>query len=194
MAQAVSDAKADYALGLKANKWAALRRGRARFCEGCGRRALVCHRREGAWPHRAAPRQRAGRRRSRHVRCCRVSKALGSYRSGNASERRRRERETDIRYVALRRQLAPDRIGRSGACPLGHRGPGWRLRLCTDSSSTRTPLAHARIRYRKKIAIIRRLAENILRYSPSDDSIEPEKCDVLCGAKEFSLELLLMMR
>ena len=125
MAQAVLDAKADYALGLKANHGPLYAEAERAFAkagadapsfateEKVAAAAARSVRVYGARPYRLLA--------DRGTCAVAGSQGAGSYRSGtHRNERRERDRHPLCRALAPTR---PGQNGRSRACPLGHREP-----------------------------------------------------------------------
>ena len=120
MAQAVLDAKADYALGLKANHGPLYAEAERAFAKA-GADAPSFATEEKA--HGRIERRRASVLAAPIAARATVagSQGAGSYRSGtHRNERRERDRHPLCRALAPTR---PGQNGRSRACPLGHREP-----------------------------------------------------------------------
>ena len=118
MAQAVLDAKADYALGLKANHGPLYAEAERIFAQTGGNA-----------PSFATEETAHGRRERRRASVLPASiaarallpglKALGRLEASRTAANGKTV--TDTRYIALSRKLSAGKNGRSGACPLGHR-------------------------------------------------------------------------
>jgi len=100
------------------------------------------------------------------------------------------KRATDIRYVALSRKLAPEKMAEVVRAHWGIENQlNWILDVVFDEDAARTRKDYGP----ENLAVIRRLAQNILRMHPSDDSISRKMRRAL-WSKEFFFELFAHLR
>jgi predicted transposase YbfD/YdcC len=187
MAQAVLDAKADYALGLKANNGPLYAEAKRIFANA-GADASWLATEEKA--HGRIERRRAS------VLAAPIAarallpglKALGrieAQRTGTNGKT-----ETDTRYIALSRKLTPTKMAEVVRAHWGIENQlHWILDVVFDEDAARTRKDYAP----ENLGVIRRLAQNILRMHPSDDSIS-RKMRRAMWSKDFFYELFAYMR
>jgi predicted transposase YbfD/YdcC len=187
MAQAVLDAKADYALGLKANN-GPLHAAAERIFADTGADA----------PSHATEETAHGRteRRRASVLPAPVAvrallpglKALGRIEAQRTTASGRTE--TDTRYIALSRRFTPATMAEVVRAHWGIENQlNWILDVVFDEDAARTRKDYGP----ENLAVIRRLAQNILRMHPSDDSISRKMRRAL-WSKDFFFELFAYMR
>ena len=187
MAQAVLDAKADYALGLKANHGPLYAEAERAFAKA------------GADAPSFATEEKAhGRIEQRRASVLPASTAARALLPGlKALGRIEAERigtngksATDIRYVALSRKLAPDKLAEVVRAHWGIENQlHWILDVVFDEDAARTRKDYGP----ENLAVIRRLAQNILRMHPSDDSISRKMRRAL-WSRDFFFEVFGHMR
>jgi predicted transposase YbfD/YdcC len=186
MAQAVLDAKADYALGLKANNgplYAAAERAfanagddAASFATEDKAHGRIEHRRASVLPAPIAARARLP-----------GLKALGRI---EAERTANGKTETDTRYIALSRKLTSAKMAEVVRAHWGIENQlNWILDVVFDEDAARTRKDYGP----ENLAVIRRLAQNILRMHPSDDSIS-RKMRRASWSKDFFFELFAHVR
>lgn len=186
MAQAVLDARADYALGLKRNNAPLYAEAERLFARSAADA-----------PSFATEEKAHGRTERRRARVLPASKAARALLPGlKALGRIEAERSTggkaasDTRYVALSRKLAPDKMaGVVRAHWSIENQLNWTLDVVFDEDAARTRKDHAP----ENLAVIRRLAQNILRMHPSQDTIS-RKMRRASWSKEFFFELFAYLR
>jgi len=187
MAQAVLDAKADYALGLKSNN-GPLYGEAERIFANAGAEAPSLATKEKA--HGRIERRRAS------VLPAPIAartllpglKALGRLEATRTGTNGRTE--TDTRYIALSRKLTPAKMAEVVRAHWGIENQlHWILDVVFDEDASRTRKDYAP----ENLAVIRRLAQNILRMHPSDDSIS-RKMRRASWSKDFFFELFAHMR
>ena len=187
MAQAVLDAKADYALGLKANNGplhAAAERAFANAGDDAASQATeekahgrIEWRRASVLPAPIAARALLP-----------GLKALGRIEARRTATNGKTE--TDTRYIALSRKLTPDNMAEVVRAHWGIENQlNWILDVVFDEDAARTRKDYGP----ENLAVIRRLAQNILRMHPSDDSISRKMRRAL-WSKDFFFELFAHMR
>jgi predicted transposase YbfD/YdcC len=187
MAQAVLDAKADYALGLKANNaplYAEAERAFAKAGE--------------AVPSLATEEKvhgRIERRRASVVPAPAAARALlpGLKAFGRIEAERTvasGKREAATRYIALSRKLSPETIGQVVRAHWSIENQlHWILDVVFDEDAARTRKDYGP----ENLAVIRRLAQNILRMHPSNTSMS-SKMRRAMWSKDFFFELFTHMR
>jgi predicted transposase YbfD/YdcC len=187
MAQAVLSAKADYALGLKGNHgplYAAAERAFAKA--GADVPSFATEEKAHG---------RTERRRASVLPAPIAARALlpGLKALGRIDAERidaKGKVETDTRYVALSRKLAPDKMAEVVRAHWGIENQlHWILDVVFEEDAARTRKDYAP----ENLAVIRRLAHNILRMHASDDSISRKMRRAL-WSKEFFFELFAHMR
>src|SRR6188508_1212775 len=98
--------------------------------------------------------------------------------------------ETDTRYVALSRKLTADKLAEVMRAHWGIENQlNWILDVVFDEDAARTRKDYGP----ENLAVIRRLAQNILRMHPSDDSIS-RKMRRASWSKDFFFEIFAHMR
>ena len=166
MAQAVLDAKADYALGLKANHGPLYAEAERIFAQA-----------GGDAPSFATEERAHGRLERRRASVLGAPIANG-------------KTETDTRYVALSRKLTADKLAEVMRAHWGIENQlNWILDVVFDEDAARTRKDYGP----ENLAVIRRLAQNILRMHPSDDSIS-RKMRRASWSKDFFFEIFAHMR
>jgi predicted transposase YbfD/YdcC len=187
MAQAVLDAKADYALGLKANNgplYAEAERAFARASDDV--------------PSQATEEKAHGRierRRASVVPAPATARALlpGLKAFGRIEAERTMasgKRETATRYIALSRKLSPETMGQVVRAHWSIENQlHWVLDVVFDEDAARTRKDYGP----ENFAVIRRLAQNILRMHPSNTSISGKMRRAM-WSKDFFFELFTHMR
>ena len=187
MAQAVLDAKADYALGLKANNgplYAAAERAFANA--GADAPALATEEKAHG---------RIERRRASVLPAPVAARALlpGLKALGRIEAERigaNRKSDTDTRYIALSRKLTPAKLAEVVRAHWSIENQlHWILDVVFDEDGARTRKDYGP----ENLAVIRRLAHNILRMHPSNDSIS-RKMRRASWSKEYFFELFTHMR
>lgn len=187
MAQAVLDAKADYALGLKANNAPLLAEAERDFAKA-----------GDDTPSVATEEQAHGRieqRRASVVPASTAARALlpGLKAFGRIEAERtlaNGKREAATRYVALSRRLAPQKMAEVVRAHWGIENQlHWILDVVFEEDNARTRKDYAP----ENLAVIRRLAQNILRMHPADTSISGKMRRAM-WSKEFFYELFAHMR
>jgi predicted transposase YbfD/YdcC len=187
MAQAVLDAKADYALGLKANNGPLYAEAERAFAKA-GAEAPSLATEEKA--HGRIERRRAS------VLPAPVGarallpglKALGRLEAQRTTASGKTE--TDSRYIALSRKLTPTKLAEVVRAHWGIENQlHWVLDVVFDEDAARTRKDYGP----ENLAVIRRLAQNILRMHPSNDSISRKMRRAL-WSKDFFFELFAHMR
>jgi predicted transposase YbfD/YdcC len=187
MAQAVLDAQADYALGLKANHGPLYAEAERIFAKA------------GAdVPSFATEEKAHGRdewRRASVLPASMAARALlpGLKALGRIEARRTATSgkiETDTRYVALSRKPNAEKLAEMLRAHWGIENQlHWILDVVFDEDAARTRKDYAP----ENLAVIRRLAQNILRMHPSNDSIS-RKMRRASWSKDFFFELFAHMR
>lgn len=187
MAQAVLDAKADYALGLKANNGPLYAAAERVFADaGADAPSFVTEEKAHG---------RTERRRASVLPAPAAARALlpGLKALGRIEARRTAANgkvETDTRYIALSRKLAPATMAAVVRAHWGIENQlNWILDVVFDEDAARTRKDYGP----ENLAVIRRLAQNILRMHPSDDSISRKMRRAL-WSKDFFFELFAYMR
>jgi predicted transposase YbfD/YdcC len=187
MAQAVLDAKADYALGLKANHGPLYAEAERLFAQA------------GAdVPSFATEEQAHGRRERRRASVLPASaaaramlpglKALGRLEAQRTAAGGKRE--ADTRYVALSRKLNAEKLAEVVRAHWDiENGLHWTLDVVFDEDGARTRKDYGP----ENLAVIRRLAHNILRMHPSNDSIS-RKMRRASWSKDFFFDIFTHMR
>lgn len=187
MAQAVLDAKADYALGLKANNGPLYAEAERVFTDA------------GVdTPSLATEEKAHGRIERRRVSVLPAStaarallpglKALGRIEAERIGANGKRE--TATRYIALSRKLAPDKMAEIVRTHWSIENQlHWILDVVFDEDDARTRKDYGP----ENLAVIRRLAQNILRMHPLDASIS-SKMRRAMWSKDFFFELFTHMR
>ena len=186
MAQAVLDAKADYALSLKANNgplYAAAERAFANAGDDAASLATeekahgrIERRRASVLPAPIAARALLP-----------GLKALGRI---EAERTANGKTETDTRYIALSRKLTPAKMAEVVRTHWGIENQlNWVLDVVFEEDAARTRKDYGP----ENLAVIRRLAQNILRMHPSDDSIS-RKMRRATWSKDFFFDLFAHMR
>jgi predicted transposase YbfD/YdcC len=186
MAQAVLDAKADYALGLKANHGSLYAEAERTFAQA-GADA----------PSFATDEQAHGRRERRRASVVPASTAARALLPGlKAFGRLEAQRsvsgktETDTRYIALSRKLSAEKLAEVVRAHWDiENGLNWTLDVVFDEDAARTRKDYAP----ENLAVIRRLAQNILRMHPSDEPIS-RKMRRASWSKDFFFEIFAHMR
>jgi len=187
MAQAVLDAKANYALGLKANN-APLYAEAERAFAARGTDA----------PSMATEEKAHGRIERRQASVLPASTAARALLPGlKAFGRIEAERigtngkcDTAIRYIALSRKLAPDKMAEVVRAHWTIENQlHWVLDVVFDEDDARTRKDYGP----ENLAVFRRLAHNILRMHPSDSSIS-SKMRRAMWSKDFFYELFAHLR
>jgi predicted transposase YbfD/YdcC len=187
MAQAVLGAKADYALSLKANN-GPLYAEAERIFATAGADA----------PSLATEEKAHGRIERRRVSVLPAPIAARALLPGlKALGRIEAERtgtngktQTDTRYIALSRKLTPTKMAEVVRAHWGIENQlHWVLDVVFDEDAARTRKDYAP----ENLAVIRRLAQNILRMHPSDDPIS-RKMRRASWSKDFFFELFAHMR
>jgi predicted transposase YbfD/YdcC len=187
MAQAVLDAKADYALGLKANNGPLYAQAKRIFANA-GDEAPSLATEEKAHG-------RIERRRASVLPAPIAARALlpGLKALGRIEAERtgpNGKTETDTRYIALSRKLTPHKMAKVVRAHWGIENQlNWILDVVFDEDAARTRKDYAP----ENLAVLRRLAQNILRMHPSDDSIS-RKMRRAMWSKDFFFELFAYMR
>ena len=187
MAQAVLDAKADYALGLKANHGPLYAEAERIFAQAGGDAPSF------ATEERAHG--RLERRRASVLGAPIAARALlpGLKAIGRLEAYRTMangKTETDTRYVALSRKLTADKLAEVMRAHWGIENQlNWILDVVFDEDAARTRKDYGP----ENLAVIRRLAQNILRMHPSDDSIS-RKMRRASWSKDFFFEIFAHMR
>ncbi len=187
MAQAVLDAKADYALGLKANN-GPLHAAAERIFADAGADA----------PSHATEEKAHGRteRRRASVLPAPIAarallpglKALGRIEAQRIAANGKTV--TDTRYIALSRKFTPATMAEVVRAHWSIENQlNWILDVVFDEDAARTRKDYGP----ENLAVIRRLAQNILRMHPSDDSISRKMRRAL-WSKDFFFELFAYMR
>lgn len=186
MAQAVLDAKADYALGLKGNNGPLYAEAERLFADA-----------GGDAPSLATEEKAHGRIERRRVSVLPAPAAARALLPGlKALGRIEAERSTggkavtDARYVALSRKLTPAKMAEVVRAHWSIENQlHWILDVVFDEDAARTRKDYAP----ENLAVIRRLAQNILRMHPSNDPIS-RKMRRASWSKEFFFELFAHMR
>jgi predicted transposase YbfD/YdcC len=187
MAQAVLDAKADYALGLKANNGPLHAEAERAFADA------------GAKASSLATEEKAhGRIERRHVSILPAPAAARALLPGlKALGRIEAERvgangksDTAARYIALSRKLTPAKMAEVVRAHWSVENQlHWILDVVFDEDAARTRKDYGP----ENLAVIRRLAQNILRMHPSNASIS-SKMRRAMWSKDFFFELFAHMR
>jgi predicted transposase YbfD/YdcC len=187
MAQAVLDAKADYALGLKANHGPLYAEAERIFAQA-----------GGDAPSFATEERAHGRHEQRRASVLGAPIAARALLPGlKAIGRLQAQRtmangktETDTRYVALSRKLTAAKLAETVRAHWGIENQlNWMLDVVFDEDAARTRKDYGP----ENLAVIRRLAQNILRMHPSDDSIS-RKMRRASWSKDFFFEIFAHMR
>jgi predicted transposase YbfD/YdcC len=188
MAQAVLDAKADYALGLKANNaplYAEAERAFAKAGTNVPSLATEEHA-HGRTEHRRAsvvPAPAAARALLPGL------KALGRIEAERTTGRGKKK-DTATRYIALSRKLTPAKMAEIVRAHWGIENQlHWVLDVVFDEDDARTRKDYGP----ENLAVIRRLAHNILRMHPLNASIS-SKMRRAMWSKDFFFELFAHMR
>jgi len=187
MAQAVLDAKADYALGLKANNGPLYAQAARAFADaGDDTSSLfteekthgrIERRRASVLPAPAAARALLP-----------GLKALGRIEAERIGTNGKRDVAT--RYVALSRKLAPEKMAEVVRAHWSIENQlHWILDVVFDEDAARTRKDYGP----ENLAVIRRLAQNILRMHPAEASIS-SKMRRAMWSKDFFFELFAHMR
>jgi predicted transposase YbfD/YdcC len=186
MAQAVLDAKADYALSLKANNGPLYAETERAFAKA-GADAPSVSSEEKAhgrieWRRASVlPAPTAARARLPGL------KALGRIEAERTADGKT---ETDTRYFALSRKLTPAKLAEVVRAHWSIENQlNWILDVVFDEDAARTRKDYAP----ENLAVIRRLAQNILRMHPSEDSIS-RKMRRASWSKDFFFQLFAYMR
>lgn len=187
MAQAVLDAKADYALGLKANNQPLYAEAERIFASaGAAAPSLVTEEKAHG---------RIERRRASVLPAPTAARALlpGLKALGRIEATRtgtNGKTETNTRYIALSRKLPPTKMAEVVRAHWGIENQlHWILDVVFDEDAARTRKDYAP----ENLAVIRRLAHNILRMHPSNDSIS-RKMRRASWSKDFFFDLFAHMR
>jgi predicted transposase YbfD/YdcC len=187
MAQAVVEAKADYALGLKANNGPLYAEAERAFA-AAGVEA----------PSLAVEEKAHGRiekRRASILPAPAAARALlpGLKAFGRIEAERltsNGKRETAMRYIALSRKIAPAKLAEVVRTHWSIENQlHWTLDVVFNEDDARTRKDYAP----ENLAVIRRLAQNILRLHPSNASIS-SKMRRAMWSKDFFFELFAYMR
>lgn len=187
MAQAVLDAKADYALGLKANHGPLYAEAERIFAQA-----------GGDAPSFATEERAHGRHERRRASVLVVPTAARALLPGlKAIGRLEAQRtmangktETDTRYVALSRKLPAAKLAETVRAHWSIENQlNWILDVVFDEDAARTRKDYGP----ENLAVIRRLAQNILQMHPSDDSIS-RKMRRASWSKDFFFEIFAHMR
>jgi predicted transposase YbfD/YdcC len=187
MAQAVLDAKADYALGLKANNALLYAEAERAFAKAGDEAPSVASEEKA---HGRIERRRASVLAAPIAACALLPglKALAridAERTGTNGKT-----ETDTRYFALSRKLTPAKLAQVVRAHWSIENQlNWVLDVVFDEDAARTRKDYAP----ENLAVIRRLAHNILRMHPSEDSIS-RKMRRASWSKDFFFELFAYMR
>jgi predicted transposase YbfD/YdcC len=187
MARAVLDAKADYALGLKANNGPLYAEAERTFAAD-GANALTFATEEKAHG-------RIERRRVSVLPASTAARALlpGLKAFGRIEAERigtNGKRDTATRYIALSRKLTPAKMAEVVRAHWGIENQlHWILDVVFDEDRARTRKDYGP----ENLAVIRRLAQNILRMHPSNASIS-SKMRRAMWSKDFFYELFAHMR
>jgi len=187
MAQAVLDAKADYALGLKANNGPLYAEAEHAFAKAGDAVASL------ATEEKAHG--RIERRRASVVPAPAAARALlpGLEAFGRIEAERTTasgKRETATRYIALSRKLSPKTMAQVVRAHWSIENQlHWILDVVFDEDAARTRKDYGP----ENFAVIRRLAQNILRMHPSKASIS-SKMRRAMWSKDFFFELFTHMR
>lgn len=187
MAQAVLDAKADYALGLKGNNGPLYAEAERAFAKAGDVAASL------ATEEKAHG--RIERRRASVIPAPAAARALlpGLKAFGRIEAERTTangKRETATRYIALSRRLSPETMAQVVRAHWGIENQlHWILDVVFDEDSARTRKDYGP----ENFAVIRRLAQNILRMHPSNTSIS-SKMRRAMWSKDFFFELFTHMR
>jgi predicted transposase YbfD/YdcC len=187
MAQAVLDAKADYALGLKANNALLYAEAERAFAKAAEQAPSVASEEKAHG--------RIERRRASVLAAPIAARALlpglkalariDAERTGTNGKT-----ETDTRYFALSRKLTPAKLAQVVRAHWSIENQlNWVLDVVFDEDAARTRKDYAP----ENLAVIRRLAHNILRMHPSEDSIS-RKMRRASWSKDFFFELFAYMR
>jgi predicted transposase YbfD/YdcC len=186
MAQAVLDAKADYALSLKANNGPLYAETERAFAKA-GADAPSVSSEEKAhgrieWRRASVlPAPITARTRLPGL------KALGRIEAERTADGKT---ETDTRYFALSRKLTPAKLAEVVRAHWSIENQlNWILDVVFDEDAARTRKDYAP----ENLAVIRRLAQNILRMHPSEDSIS-RKMRRASWSKDFFFQLFAYMR
>jgi predicted transposase YbfD/YdcC len=186
MAQAVLDAKADYALGLKANNRPLYAAAECAFAT------------ESGTPSFALQEKAHGRLERRHVSVLSAPAAARALLPGLKAFGRieaeriasNGKRETATRYVALSRKFTPAQIAKVVRAHWGIENQlHWTLDVVFDEDAARSRKDYAP----ENLAVIRRLAQNILRLHPSNASLSSKMRRAMWN-KDFFFELFAYMR
>jgi predicted transposase YbfD/YdcC len=187
MAQAVLDAKADYALGLKANNGPLYAAAERAFADIGGS--------EPSLRVEEKAHGRIERRRASIVPAPPEARALlpGLKAFGCIAAERidgNGKRKTATRYIALSRKLTPQALAQVVRTHWSIENQlHWVLDVVFDEDAARTRKDYAP----ENLAVIRRLAQNILRMHPSNASIS-SKMRRAMWSKDFFFELFTHMR
>ncbi|OKO81733.1 ISAs1 family transposase [Bradyrhizobium sp. NAS96.2] len=187
MAQAVLDAKADYALGLKANNGPLYAEAERAFAKaGDDIPSLATEEKAHG---------RIDRRRASVVPVPAAARTLlpGLQAFGRIEAERTMasgKRETATRYIALSRKLSPETMAQVVRAHWSIENQlHWILDVVFDEDAARTRKDYGP----ENLAVIRRLAQNILRMHPSKTSIS-SKMRRAMWSKDFFFELFTHMR
>jgi predicted transposase YbfD/YdcC len=187
MAQAVLDAKADYALGLKANNGPLYAEAERAFAaQGADAPMLATEEKAHG---------RIERRKASALSASTAARALlpGLKAFGRIEAERigtNGKRETATRYIALSRKLTPAKMAEVIRAHWGIENQlHWVLDVVFDEDDARTRKDYAP----ENLAVIRRLAQNILRMHPSNASIS-SKMRRAMWSKDFFYELFAHLR
>jgi predicted transposase YbfD/YdcC len=187
MAEALLAAKADYALGLKGNNGTLLKAAEAGFAKATDL---------ALWETRQQAHGRSEERRAAVLPVERLPerpsfpglKAIGrieAVRSGTGGKSSRA-----VRYIALSRVLTPERLAEVVRAHWSIENQlHWTLDVVFHEDDARTRKDNAP----QNLAVIRRLAQNILRAHPLDISMA-RKMQKATWSKEFFFELFAYMR
>lgn len=187
MAQAALDAKADYALGLKGNNGPLYAAAERAFAETGGEAPAL------ATEEKAHG--RIERRRASVLPAPAAARALlpGLKAFGRIEAERiggNGKSETAVRYIALSRKLAPAKMAEVVRAHWSIENQlHWVLDVVFDEDDARTRKNYGP----ENLAVIRRLAQNILRMHPLDASIS-SKMRRAMWSKDFFFELFAHMR
>jgi predicted transposase YbfD/YdcC len=187
MAQAVVDAKADYAFGLKANNGPLYAEAERAFAAaGTDVASLATEEKAHG---------RIERRRASVVPAPAAARALlpGLRALGRIEAERIAgpgKKDTAIRYIALSRKLTPAKMAEIVRAHWGIENQlHWILDVVFDEDAARTRKDHGP----ENLAVIRRLAHNILRMHPANTSIS-RKMRRAMWSKAFFFEIFAHMR
>ena len=187
MAQAVLDAKADYALGLKGNNGPLYAEAERAFAaDGADAPTFVTEEKAHG---------RIERRRASILTASMAARALlpGLKAFGRIEAERiatNGKRENATRYIALSRKLTPAKLAEVVRAHWSIENQlHWVLDVVFDEDDARTRKDYAP----ENLAVIRRLAQNILRTHPSPASIS-SKMRRAMWSKDFFYELFAHMR